>query len=102
MANGKKHGAKKVKKTMGAIWKGVRRDIAAGRRPEEEDAQELISLLDAYGPYVDSTWEKEWTSCRQALEKCLNHAGKGNASEASDLLDAIDGMEKNCHRLYKD
>jgi len=102
MGNNRRYGGKKVKRALGAIWKDVRRDVSAEKRPKGGEAEELVALLDAYGPYVDPAWEKEWTACRQAIEKCLDLALNGDPGEVSRLMDSIEEMEKGCHRRHKD
>lgn len=94
--------AKRIKKSLGGLWKSVRKDLEKGRPPSRKDAEAILSFCTAYESYVDPGWKREWSACREALSNLLEHALHGKTEKALALLTSIFTMEKDCHKRYKD
>jgi len=94
--------AKRIKKSLGGLWKSVRKDLEEGRPPARKDAGIILSLCSEYETFVDPEWRREWNACSEAISTLLEYALGGETQKVRGLLATIHEMERGCHKRYKD
>ncbi len=96
-----RHGAKKHKKTTGALWKIVKKAIQDKRPVSDADASALMSNLNQYDKFVKDEWRSQWEQCVQAAARCVEAARNGDFKTAETLLKEVNDRTKACHKKYK-
>ncbi len=93
--------AKRIKKTMGAYWKSILRDLRAGSLPSPEDISRLEETFHAYRPFVEQSWARSWEECHHKVKALYEASREGDFALVEKLAAEISSLEKSCHRKHK-
>lgn len=93
--------SKAIKKTMGAHWKSIMRTLKKGLLPAPEEINALLETFEAYRPFVDKAWEKQWFLCYEKARALLQAVRDGDQEKSVAISAEISALEKQCHRKYK-
>lgn len=94
-------GGKKVKKEIGRLWKEVAKQVSANTSPSRVLSDELMKKCDEYNLCAGKEWFVLWRQCCDEVKACLVAAQKGDFAAATDKVDLVNRLTKECHKLYK-
>lgn len=93
--------AKKVKKEINRLWKGLRQQIKTRALPNPTDGKSLLKLWENYTLFAEATWSDEWRDCKGKVEQCLRAAANEKWPEAETAVTEVMRLTKECHRQHK-
>ena len=95
------YSGKKIKKTIAALWKLVKKSVEQGQQPPKKDVDDLLDNLASYTPYTEPAWESQWKECQDAVAKVMALVQNNHFEEANALIKDIDQMTRECHKKFK-
>ncbi len=92
---------KRLKKSISAAWKELKKDIGAGGPVDSALVAELMADLKSYGDAADPEWRQKWDQCVFLMEECIGMASAGAFKAAQELIQKVDQLTKQCHKRFK-
>lgn len=93
--------AKKLKKKIGHLWKTLEKAAIGKETISSQRVEELFKLAEEYGHMADSAWKEDWNRCHERIKECGHLILQGEGNAATDVIEEVKGMIKQCHKIYK-
>jgi XXXCH domain-containing protein len=93
---------KLLKKSMSAIWKGMRRELEDGIAPRQMDWDDFMEKIDRYTQTAMPEWRSQWEECVQEIHGIRAALQRNDLTAARIHMQNAHAITKACHKKWKD